>query len=60
ADGDLITIDVDSRRLDVELDDETIAVRVANYVGPDNTALTGVLGKYAKLVSSAAEGAITR
>ncbi|MDX6678113.1 MAG: dihydroxy-acid dehydratase [Solirubrobacteraceae bacterium] len=58
-DGDVITIDVDARRLDVQLDDDTIADRVASYVGPDNTALTGVLGKYAKLVSSASEGAVT-
>ena len=57
--GDTITIDVDERRLDVALDDETIAQRVADYVGPDNTALGGVLGKYAKLVSSASEGAVT-
>jgi dihydroxy-acid dehydratase len=58
-DGDVITIDVDARRLDVDLDEETIAARVSSYVGPDNTALTGVLGKYAKLVSSASEGAVT-
>ena len=58
-DGDVITIDVDERRLDVALDDTTIAERVAAFVGPDNTALTGVLGKYAKLVSSASEGAVT-
>jgi dihydroxy-acid dehydratase len=58
-DGELITIDVDERRLDVALDDDTIARRVAAYVGPDNSMLTGVLGKYAKLVSSASEGAVT-
>ena len=58
-DGDVITIDVDERRIDVELDEATIAERVAAYAGPDNTALTGVLGKYAKLVSSASEGAVT-
>jgi dihydroxy-acid dehydratase len=58
-DGDEITIDVDSRRLDVALDDATIAERVAAYVGPDNSELGGVLGKYAKLVSSASQGAIT-
>jgi len=57
--GDLITIDVDARRLDVDLDDATIAKRVAAYDGPDHTALGGVLGKYAKLVSSASEGAVT-
>ncbi len=58
-DGDAITIDVDERRLDVELDESTIAERVAAYVGPDHSQLGGVLGKYAKLVSSASEGAIT-
>jgi dihydroxy-acid dehydratase len=58
-DGDEITIDVDNRRLDVALDDETIAARVAAYDGNDNADLGGVLGKYAKLVSSASIGAIT-
>jgi dihydroxy-acid dehydratase len=58
-DGDEITIDVDNRRLDVALDDETIADRVAAYDGNDNADLGGVLGKYAKLVSSASIGAIT-
>ena len=58
-DGDEITIDVDARRLDVALDDATIAERVAAYGGNDNADLGGVLGKYAKLVSSASIGAIT-
>jgi dihydroxy-acid dehydratase len=58
-DGDEITIDVDARRLDVALDDDTIAERVAAYGGNDNADLGGVLGKYAKLVSSASIGAIT-
>jgi dihydroxy-acid dehydratase len=58
-DGDEITIDVDERRLDVALDVATINERLAVYEGPDHTDLGGVLGKYAKLVSSAAEGAVT-
>ena len=59
--GDTVTIDVDSRRLDVDLTDEQIAERVAAYEAPDNgESGTGVLAKYAKLVSSAAEGAVTR
>jgi len=58
-DGDEITIDVDNRRLDVALDDATIAERIAAYEGNDNRELSGVLGKYAKLVSSASEGAVT-
>ncbi len=58
-DGDEITIDVDARRLDVALDDATIAERVAAYDGNDNADFGGVLGKYAKLVSSASIGAVT-
>ncbi len=58
-DGDEITIDVDERRLDVALDVATINERLAAYSGPDHSALGGVLGKYARLVSSAAEGAVT-
>ena len=58
-DGDEITIDVDARRLDVALDDDEIAARVAAYEPPPNPDVTGVLAKYAKLVSSAAEGAVT-
>jgi dihydroxy-acid dehydratase len=58
-DGDDITIDVDTRRLDVALSDEVIAQRIAAYEPPAPVDRTGVLAKYAKLVSSAAEGAIT-
>ncbi len=59
--GDTVTIDVANRRLDVDLTDEQIVERVAAYEAPDNgESGTGVLAKYAKLVSSAAEGAITR
>jgi dihydroxy-acid dehydratase len=59
-DGDVITIDVPSRRMDVELSDEEIARRVAAYRSPPRAYADGVLAKYAKLVSSASEGAITR
>ncbi|CAA9481758.1 MAG: Dihydroxy-acid dehydratase [uncultured Solirubrobacteraceae bacterium] len=59
ADGDTITIDVASRRLDVALSDEEIARRVTAYVPPPPKYTTGVLAKYAKLVSSAAQGAVT-
>ncbi len=57
--GDIITIDVDERRMDVDLDDATIAERVAAYEQPDNHVETGVMSKYAQLVSSASEGAVT-
>ncbi|HEY5195701.1 MAG TPA: dihydroxy-acid dehydratase [Solirubrobacteraceae bacterium] len=58
-DGDAITIDVDSRRLDVRLTDDEIAARVAAYEAPPNPDLTGVLKKYALQVGSASEGAVT-
>jgi dihydroxy-acid dehydratase len=58
-DGDEITIDVDARRLDVALDEGEIAARVAAYRPPPNEDVTGVLAKYARLVGSAAEGAVT-
>jgi dihydroxy-acid dehydratase len=58
-DGDAITIDVDARRIDVDLEDDEIARRIAAYQAPQNGDATGVLAKYAALVSSAAEGAVT-
>jgi dihydroxy-acid dehydratase len=59
-DGDTITLDVDARRLDVELSDEEIAARARDYSAPDGRVPNVALAKYAKLVSSAAEGAVTR
>jgi dihydroxy-acid dehydratase len=62
ADGDEITIDVDARRIDVQLSDEQIAARLAAY-SPAPRADEHVdvaIQKYAKLVGSAAEGAIAR
>jgi dihydroxy-acid dehydratase len=57
--GDTITIDVEKRRMDLDLPDAEIAARIAAYDIPTPQHTTGVLGKYAKLVSSAAEGAVT-
>lgn len=58
-DGDTITIDIAARRMDVDLSDEEIASRVAEYVPPPVKFTSGVIGKYARHVSSAAQGAIT-
>jgi dihydroxy-acid dehydratase len=59
-DGDEITLDVESRKLEVKLSDEEIADRVAIYKGPEPLFKSGVMAKYAATVSSAADGAITR
>ncbi len=58
-DGDTVTIDIGRRLLEVDLSDEEIAERIAAYVSPESEYPTGVLAKYAKMVSSASEGAIT-
>jgi dihydroxy-acid dehydratase len=58
--GDRITLDVAERRLDVDLSDDEIAARQASYQPPEKPYAGAALSKYAKLVSSAAEGAITR
>ncbi len=61
-DGDELTIDADSRRLDVALSDEEIAARVSAYELPPRAdhRMEVAIAKYAKLVGSAAEGAIAR
>jgi dihydroxy-acid dehydratase len=59
-DGDEITLDVVARRLDVALSDDEIAARVAAYRPPPNGHVGVALAKYARLVGSAAEGAVTR
>jgi dihydroxy-acid dehydratase len=62
ADGDLVTIDVDERRIDVALSDEEIAERLSAYTQPARADehIEVAIQKYAKLVGSAAEGAIAR
>jgi dihydroxy-acid dehydratase len=57
--GDRVTIDIDARRLDVDLSDQEIAQRVAEYEPPDPQFTGGVMAKYARTVGSASEGAIT-
>jgi dihydroxy-acid dehydratase len=57
--GDLIHIDITARRLDVELSDQDIQARLAKWTSPAPRYTTGVMAKYAKLVSSASLGAVT-
>ena len=57
--GDSIVIDVETRRLDLEVEPDEVARRLAAWVPPAPRYTTGVMAKYAALVSSASEGAIT-
>jgi dihydroxy-acid dehydratase len=57
-DGDRIRLDMDQRRLDVLVDDDDLATRRTGWQPPAARYTTGVLAKYAKLVGSAAHGAI--
>jgi dihydroxy-acid dehydratase len=59
-DGDTITIDVAARRVDVDLTEAEIAERLRDWQQPKPRYTDGVFAKYAALVSSAAEGAVTR
>ncbi|NQZ53958.1 MAG: dihydroxy-acid dehydratase [Piscirickettsiaceae bacterium] len=58
-DGDKITINAENNIIDVDLSDAELAQRKANWQAPPATETRGVLAKYAKLVSSASEGAVT-
>jgi dihydroxy-acid dehydratase len=58
--GDTISFDVDNRRLDLDITDEEMKRRLAAWTPPAPRYATGVFAKYAKLVSSASEGAVTR
>ncbi len=57
--GDIIALDVAKRRLDVELSDAEIKARLAAWKAPAPRYKTGVMAKYARMVSSASTGAIT-
>jgi dihydroxy-acid dehydratase len=58
ADGDPITLDMANRTLEVEIDDDELARRKEGWEPLPPRYTTGVLAKYRKLVSSAADGAV--
>ena len=58
-DGDVIHIDAERRAIDLEVSDAELAERRARWQRPAPYAQRGALAKYAKLVSSASEGAVT-
>ncbi|HXO59651.1 MAG TPA: dihydroxy-acid dehydratase [Candidatus Acidoferrum sp.] len=59
-DGDIVVVDVTKRQLNVELPEAEINKRLKDWKPPKPRYETGVFAKYAALVSSASEGAITR
>jgi dihydroxy-acid dehydratase len=59
-DGDMIRFDVKERVLEVEISDEVIRQRMKEWKAPQPRYPSGVFAKYAALVSSASQGAITR
>ena len=59
-DGDMIRFDVNKRVLEVEVSDEELRKRMAQWRAPQPRYATGVFAKYAALVSSASQGAITQ
>lgn len=58
-DGDTIHFDVPKRKLSVAISDEEIQFRLNAWAPPEPHYTSGVMAKYAKLVSSASEGAVT-
>ncbi|MDX6513121.1 MAG: dihydroxy-acid dehydratase [Gaiellaceae bacterium] len=58
--GDMVVIDVEARELRVELPDGELERRLEAWTPPEPRYTSGVLAKYAALVSSASDGAITR
>jgi len=59
-DGDSIAFDIKARRLDVEISEAEMKARLQKWSAPAPRYTSGVMAKYAKLVSSASEGAVTR
>ena len=57
--GDTITFDIAKRRLDVALTQKELTARLKKVTYPAPRYLSGVMGKYARHVSSASEGAVT-
>jgi dihydroxy-acid dehydratase len=58
--GDMVTVDVAGRELRVELSDDELEARLRDWAPPPPRYTSGVYAKYAALVSSASEGAVTR
>lgn len=58
-DGDRITVDAQGREINLHVSDEELAARRARWQRPADYTERGTLAKYARLVTSASEGAVT-
>ena len=58
-DGDTITVDADNAEINLHVSDDELAARQAKWQAPEAYTQRGTLAKYAQLVSSASEGAVT-
>jgi dihydroxy-acid dehydratase len=58
SDGDMITLDIPNRSITLELSEEEIKRRLGQWQAPAPRYTAGALAKYARLVSSAARGAV--
>jgi dihydroxy-acid dehydratase len=58
-DGDTVTFDIENRTLSVDLPQEELEARLTDWREPEPRFATGVMAKYAALVSSASQGAVT-
>lgn len=56
--GDMVSIDIPNCKIEVQVDDATLAARKAKWVCPEPKVKTGYLARYAKLVQSASKGAV--
>ena len=56
--GDIISIDIPACKIELQVDEATLAARRAKWICPEPKIKTGYLARYAKLVTSAARGAV--
>jgi dihydroxy-acid dehydratase len=57
--GDIISLNVEKRRLDIEISEAELKTRLAGWTAPEPRYKRGVMAKYARIVSSASMGAVT-
>ena len=57
--GDSITVDANRKLIQLNVDDKELELRRLNWKKPKPKYQSGVLGKYARLVSSSSKGAVT-